>query len=413
MTDMQEPPPGHPALDEVPSDDTGIQIAVNWRSVLEYSGKSPLCNLDNVVRVLENDPEFVGKIWYDEFVDSIITTWHGDARKWIDVDDTNLQLYMQRSIGLSKVTEQMAHAAVKLAAFRNIKNECKEYLCSRVWDTQQRLNYVMAEAFGADPCTYSSDVGRCWFISMVARVLNPGCKVDTVPVLEGKQGKGKSTALGIIGGKWFTECHESVLTKDFYGVLDGYMLVEISEMHSFKKAEVDRVKGIISCRVDRYRSSYGRNTQDHPRKTVLACTTNRDDWQNDDTGARRFWPILCKDINLEWLENNRDQLFAEAVHLYKLGVCWWDVNTEDQERETNARRDVDSWEPLINDWLTARGRDKVTITEVLKECLQIEIGQHDQRLQKRVGRALRALGWDKGTVRIEGIPTKGWMKQVL
>lgn len=362
-----------------------------WDSILERTKAGYLNNLDNVVRVIENDPDIAGKIWYDEFLDQIVTTWQGKERTWRDSDDVLLQLYMQRHIGLQRIGVNTCHDAALVAAFRRPRNECREYLTSLKWDGAERLMHVMPVAFGSDDSEYASAVGRCWFISMVARVIRPGCKVDTVPVFEGSQGAGKSTALSVIGGKWFTECHESVLTKDFYGVLDGHMLVEISEMHSFTRAEVERVKGIISCQVDKYRKAYGRNTEPHPRQSVLACTTNRDDWNRDDTGARRFWPISCGHIDLDWLRTNRDQLFAEAVHLLNAGASWWDVPKLDQEAEVEKRRDVDVWEPRIDEWLV--GRTRVTTQDVLNDCLKIEISRQDQLSQKRIARVMKALGW--------------------
>ncbi len=370
---------------------------------------APLNNLDNVVRSIEADPDLKGKIWYDEFLDAIVTTWQGPQRVWKDADDVLLQLYMQRHVGLTRIGVQTCHDAALVAAFHDTRNECREWMDGLKWDGFSRLPFLMHEGFGAEENDYTAAVGRNWIISMVARVMRPGCKVDTVPVLEGSQGAGKSTALSILGGKWFCECHESVLSKDFFGVLQGHMLVEISEMHSFTRAEVERIKGIISCQVDRYRKAYGRNTEDHARQTVLACTTNRDDWQRDDTGARRFWPIRCGVMNLDWLRDNRDQLFAEAVALFKDGAAWWEVPFEMQRDEVEARRDMDGWEPLVEDWLV--GKYRIHLHELLNECLKIEPARQDQIVQKRAGRILRVLGWNRRPLRDhDGKIRKTWVR---
>lgn len=383
---LPAPPPG-----AVVDPETGeIDLQPQLDLVLMPNG-SPIMNLDNVVRAIESDPNLRGKIWYDEFLDTIMTTWQGEERQWKDADDVLLQLYMQRHVGLTRIGLQTCHDAAVVAAFHDTRNECKTWLKSHVWDGVRRLSYLMSEGLGAEENQYTEAVGRCWVMSMVARVFQPGCKVDTVPVLEGTQGAGKSTALRILGGKWFTECHENVTHKDFYEVLKGHMLVEIAEMHSFTRAEVERIKGIISCQMDRYRKSYGRNTENHPRQTVLACTTNRDDWQRDDTGARRFWPVRCGSVNHDWLRNNRDQLFAEAVHLFNQGEPWWDVPLELQNEEVESRRDSDSWEAVIGAWLWNQTRP--TTSEILSDCLKIEVGRHDQLAQKRVGRVMRVLGW--------------------
>jgi predicted P-loop ATPase len=270
-----------------------------------------------------------------------------------------------------------------------------------------RLAHMLADGFGADQNEYTQAVGRCWIVSVVARVMKPGCKVDTVPVLEGSQGIGKSTALSILGGKWFIESHESVMSKDFFGVLNGHMLVEISEMHSFTRAEVERIKGVISCQVDRYRPAYGRHTVDHPRQTVLVCTTNRDDWQRDETGARRFWPIKCGSVNLDYIRENRDNLFAEAHALYENGGVWWDVPEELQIAEVEERREIDTWEPAIQSYLL--GKTSALLSDILLDCIEIELSKQDTMAQRRVGRILRAIGWTCRVLRDGGKNRRMWV----
>ena len=135
-------------------------------------------------------------------------------------------------------------------------------------------------------------------------------------------------------------------------------------MHSFTKAEVERLKGVMSCQVDRYRAPYERRAADHPRRCVFAGTTNRDDWNRDETGARRFWPVVCGHIDLDWLTQHRDQLLAEAVYKFKNGATWWEVPREHAEREQDARRVEDPWQPIIADWLI--GRTETTTNEILQ-----------------------------------------------
>jgi len=143
----------------------------------------------------------------------------------------------------------------------------------------------------------------------------------------------------------------------------------------------------------------------------LVCTTNRDDWQRDDTGARRFWPIRCNHIDLHWITENRNQLFAEAVHRYRNTEPWWNVPADAQKQQTEARRDVDSWESIISDWLHTTARDNVQIGEILSQCLEIETKEHDQMRQKRVSRILRALGWENRVRRdSDGKNRKVWVR---
>ena len=374
---------------------------VDFMSILEWGKNGPHNNLDNSVRVLQHDPIWQGKIWYDEFLKRILTVGgNGQPREWSDADDVALSLYLQRTVGLTRVGTKTANEAATYVAKSDVRNECKEWLLSRQWDGILRLETFMSDAFGTPQDAYHAAVSRNWLISIVARVLRPGCKVDTMPVFEGSQGAGKSSALALLGGKWFVECHESVLSKDFYQVLDGHMLVEISEMHSFTKSEVERVKGVISCQVDRYRAPYDRRAESHPRAAVLSGTTNRDDWHRDDTGGRRFWPIFCHEISQDYIINQRDNLFAEAVAAFQAGANWWEMPDLDTKFEVEKRRETDSWEATIEIW--CRKMNVLRMHHLLIEALGIEVARQTMADQKRAGKCLRVLGWASRVTRSEG-----------
>ncbi len=392
----------------------GLQDRVQlWNFLgLELSGegKGPIANLDNACRILERWDGFSGSVWYDTFKERIFTAWEGDKREWNDNDDLNLTRQIQSEIYCPRMPVETVHQALRLTAHKQRKNELREWLDSLKWDGNSRLECLFTTGFGAFDKPYHSEVGKCFLLGMVARAYRPGCKVDTMPILEGAQGTGKSSALRILGGEWFAECHESVTTKDFYQVLKGAWLVEISEMHSFDRSEVERIKGIISCAVDRYRSPYGRNAEDHPRQSVFAGTTNRDDWQRDDTGARRFWGVRCGQIDSAWLAVNRDQLFAEAVHRFNAGENWWSVPTVEAAAEADERRPRDAWEDVLRTSLD--DSRQYTMTQVLNTCLDIPPAKQDRISQLRVGSALRALGWEPRTYRsTRGITIRVWVKK--
>ena len=374
--------------------DTSIKgLQELWEQLgLEIGGSMrPHANLDNLCRILERYAPLTDVVWYDEFKEKILTSWDTDAREWNDADDLRLTRVMQSQLGIPKVSVQAVHDAVILVAQNRVKNEVKEWLDRLRWDGTSRLRHLLPAGFGAAVTEYHSMVGQCWLISMVARIYRPGCKVDTMPIFEGCQGAGKSTALRVLGGAWFTECHESVTSKDFYGVLKGAWLVEISEMHSFSKTEVERIKGVISCQVDRYRAPYGRNAEDHPRRSVFAGTTNRDDWNRDETGARRFWAVACGHIDLDFIATHRDQLFAEAVHLFKQGSPWWNVPADEAAEQAELRRPEDTWEEVLREFLV--DSQIYTTKDILCDALKLEVGKHDRRMEQRIAAAMRVLGW--------------------
>ncbi len=402
-----------------PNDDSGNARMFNWMRLWEElgldrtgEGKAPLSNLNNAVIVLQKHKKLADLVWYDEFAERVFTTWGGTTRReWTDADDIKLCLFMQRHVGISRMTVGTAHEATTVVAKHRTRNELTEWLDSLEWDGEVRLPLLMPTGFGAEDAEYSRCVGVCWMIGMVARAYRPGEKVDHMPVFEGGQGIGKSTALAKIGGPWFTECHESVLTKDFYGVLQGKLLVEIAEMHSFTKSEVDRIKGVITCQVDRYRAPYGRNTEDHPRRSVFAGTTNRYDWNRDETGARRFWPIRCGVINLDWIVVNRDQLFAEAVDRYRHGELWWDVPIVEARAEQEARRQDDTWEETIEEFFKGLMLTETTTAYVLENALRMKPADQDRASQLRVASAMRLLGWESIVKRYGEKIRRVWVKK--
>jgi hypothetical protein len=353
----------------------------------------PLINMAAVWNVLSNHSRWAGRIWYDTFLERIITTAFSDvATEWTDNHEREVLLWLQGAMELGTASSVDVKSAIQLIASREKRNELSDWLQSLTWDNQARVDQVASTGFGVKQSDYASTVGRCWLISAVARALQPGCKVDTMPIFEGSQGAGKSTALNRLGGKWFSEIHNDIREKDFFASLKGKWILEISEMHAFSRAEVNRIKGIISCQVDRYRVPYETHSTDHPRQSVFAGTTNRDDWQTDPTGARRFWPLRCGKVNIDWIEANREQIWAEAVHLQRSGVNWWSVPVEQAEAEASARVPVDTWQEVLENALD--DRRAYTMAQIMGEILKIEVRDQDRRNQLRVADIIRTLGFE-------------------
>lgn len=375
------------------------------------ANNSPLTTLDNTIRALHAHPELRAAIWYDEFKQRLMTNWRtvdNQPREWSDRHNLMLQLWFQRRLGMHSMTSSLASDAATAIGIGDIRNCVTDYLSALKWDGELRLDNLLPVGFGTENNNYLRSVGRCWMIGMVARALRPGCKVDTMPVFEGVQGAMKSTALRVlVGNEWFAEASESVMSKDFFQALQGKLLVEIGEMDTFSRGEVAAVKRVMSCMVDRYRVPYGKIAEDHPRMGVFAGTTNKDDWNRDETGARRFWPVACGVINIQWLRANREQLFAEAVAAYLDNAPWWDVPAEDARREQDKRRPDDAWHDDIESFV--RGKAWITTTEVLTDCVKLELSRHTGIEQRRVGNVMRALGWRKEVRRVSSAQVqRGW-----
>lgn len=389
------------------SADTGTSVSTSVQRIprhaiteaygLEASEKGPYTSTANIVRVLMQAPELRQTIWFDEFLERMMTVWNPDGeplttpREWSDVDDIRLQVHLQESLGMPKLGKLMVADAVQMVSQRDRRNEAQAYLNGLTWDGTQRLNRFLPDCFGTEDSDYTQQAGRNFWVSLAARIQKPGCKVDTMLVLEGSQGAGKSQALAIVGGQWFAEAHESPAEKDFYLNLAGKILIEIGEMDAFNRSEVTKVKQVISCQTDRYRAPYERRAADHPRRGVFAGTTNRDDWNKDETGARRFWPVYVGQIDHQKISETRDQCFAEAASLLANGATWWEMPVADTLAEQEARREMDAWEDEIEHFLL--GRSEVLLADILSDLLQIPIDRQDKQVQSRCAKALRVLGW--------------------
>lgn len=365
-----------------------------WGLQLTPKGE-PLSNLRNAVTVLESAPQFKGRVWYDEFLQRIVTLNGGaKAREWHDADDISTALFMQSELGITRIGRDLVNQAVISTSHQNKRNCVRDWMDSLTYDGTKRIDHFFCDFMGVADSEYVFAAARNFWLSLIARAYQPGCKVDNMIVLEGSQGVGKSTALQIIGGEWFAEQHESATNpKGFAEILQGKLLIEISEMDSFNRAEVNRVKQTVSCPSDRFRASYGRYAIDHPRTCIFVGTTNRDDWNRDETGARRFWPIACSGaIDLEGIRNAREQLFAEAVTRHKAGEAHWQMPLEETRVEQEARYQHDPWLERVKEIL--KGKSEVTTAKIMEE-MGLELIKRGRPEQMRVGQCLRFLGWPK------------------
>lgn len=196
--------------------------------------------------------------------------------------------------------------------------------------------------------------------------------------------------------------HEQITSKDFFMSLQGKMIIELSELDSFSKAEGTRIKQVLTCRTDRYRAPYGRSSKDNPRMSIFVGTTNERHYLKDSTGARRFWPMTIKTIDLEKIRRDRDQLFAEAVFELKSGADWYHMPGSETALVQEDRRQFDEWENAVAAFLV--GKREVELKDVAA-AVGVDQGKLDAQTQRRIGSLIRRRGWERRVVRRDAFTT--------
>ncbi len=336
------------------------------------------------------------KFGYDEMRCAVVLM-EENKRPLTDVDVLNVQEWAQNA-GLQRISKETVHDGVTSQAHANSFHPVKDYLDGLNWDGAQRLDTWLSRYLGAEPSDYASAIGRMFLTSMVARVYRPGCKVDYMLVFEGEQGDEKSTACRVLAGvDYFSDNLPPLEHKDSSQHLRGKWLIEIAEMHRFDKAETALLKSFITRQEERYRPSYGRNEVFEPRQCCFIGTTNKNIYLRDETGGRRFWPVKISVIDIEGLKRDRDQLFAEAVHLYRNGSRWWpdrDFEEDHIKPEQDARFEEDAWEEPIGEFLKGIMPDmRIKIHELARDALQLEKARIGTTETRRIVAILTKLKW--------------------
>lgn len=328
-----------------------------WKAELEYtkSGKL-LCNIANIILILENDPALAGHIVHDLFtgMDSAKDglPWNKNANQWTDTDDANLRVWLEKHYDITG-KEKIADALTAVLT-RHSYHPIRDYLSGLTWDGVPRLDRIIIDYMGAEDSELNRAMSRKHFVAAVARVFNPGCKYDYCLIMSGAEGIGKSTLLRVMGGRWFNDSITTLEGKEGMEQLRRAWVVELGELSSIKRSDVEQVKAHLSKQVDIYRAAYARRVLEHPRQCVFCGTTNEALFLKGDTGNRRFWviPVVAELRKYrDWSEairRDRDQLWAEAVHYYKQGEpLYLSEELEAQAKQRQQDFNDDNDDPIV------------------------------------------------------------------
>jgi hypothetical protein len=306
-----------------------------------------------------------------------------------------------------------------LAAYLRRYDPLKDFLNGLAWDGRPRLHRLFIDYIrcrvpdnGGEP--YLETLAKRWLTGGVARGLTPGCKMDNILHLEGAQGVGKTTALDILGGKFYADTELNFEDKDAKMMCARYWLMELAEGVSLTRSSKELRKGFLSRRVDSFRAPYAAGLGDHPRRAFFASTTNEDDYLDDVTGHRRDWVVEVLSVDVMGLRRDREQLLAEAVHLFKTGFEWHMTESENviaAEQAANRSRG-DAVAEKIEAWILgtepANRLHRFTTATIIERALGETVGRG---MEGRVNSALKGqLGCtkDKHPVRDGGQRVRMW-----
>lgn len=334
------------------------QYDSDWASYLQRNEEGTIKpTLHNVEMIVRNDRRFRGVIGLNQFTQEITqigrprrfklrkespkpirqlegTIWelsdpvNGDL--WKEVQDADVRLILeaperQGGYGLKTSGRDLTDAINKVA-YRNGFHPVRGYLNGLVWDGEARAATLFVDYLGAEDNPYHREAALKWLLGAVTRIFEPGHKFDFVPILEGAQGKRKSTFISVLARHWSAELEGDFHdTKGMVERMQGAWILEMPELQGFSKSDVQTIKGFISRTMDKVRPAYARRVQEYPRQCVFMGSTNEIEYLRDSTGGRRFWPITCTvvEIDTDRLIRNIDQIWAEAVAMYREWRVRW------------------------------------------------------------------------------------------
>jgi len=408
-----------------------IQVAKSepWTSsILRDSKGEPKTCLANAVTILDNHPDWKDTISLNERTAEIVlskappcdrTSVFGPyPRPVTDGDLSRIAQWFGQVMHIGDVP--VMRAMLPPAERRKFDPVCDE-LSAVAWDQVQRISTLFTRYCDARdaPPEYLSAVARKWLVQCVARAFAPGCQGDLTLILQGHQGAAKTSFFRVLAGKYFGENPPRDMGQKMQEFIRGPWIVEFGELSSFARSELEDVKAFLTNLIDRYRPAYGQTTGNFPRRCAFGGSTNKSIYLHDITGNRRFAPVSVGEINIAELKRDRDQIWAEALHLYRSGATWH-VSREEISMfsvQQNARTSVDSIIPAISEalekgikrsifglsltpmlpwekpseWSIEPNAQKVTTSDIAKYVLGAR--DHDTRMQSRIHSAMQSLGW--------------------
>ncbi|WP_322893488.1 MULTISPECIES: virulence-associated E family protein [unclassified Yoonia] len=401
----------------------------DWEDhLIRNKNGNPTFNTFNASVIAQNHPALKECFTFDEFKQvNFITAplpYSGEHKKTFkgremkDSDAVRVTAFFNR-LGYPAATKGVIEDAITLACEASTFHPVRAYLESLpAWDGVKRCDSWLRDYCGVkyedeDHRVFVENIGSKWLIAAVARIIQPGCKVDTILVFEGKQGLKKSSAFkALFGEEFFGDSLPPMNNKDSSDYLRGKWGIELPEIEEYlKESKRDVFKSFISRSTEDFRPAYGRREIRYQRQCVFSGTVNSsvtDPYLGDQSGNRRIWPVAAGQCDAGAIARDRDMLWAEALHRFNAGEEWWLTKEVEAlaERQQELRLYVDPWAAEIEQYLDGINATEASCTTIAKDALKLEMSALGRAVTGRISSILANLGWKRSGSFTAG-PEKG------
>jgi predicted P-loop ATPase len=385
-----------------------------------------LASIDNVTKAVASQSFIQHRVAFDTFNDTTMLAPVGteDWRALTDADYTSLRILMERR-GFKPVSKDMARDSVEFVVSNNQLDSAITWLAALPWDGVPRLDEFLPRYFGAEDTDYTRAVSEYMWTALAGRIMSPGCQADMMPILVGGQGVGKSTGVAALvpDPDFFFELDFARKEEDLARQMRGRLVAEVGELKGLHSREIEHIKAYITRTHENWVPKFKEFATSFPRRCLIVGTTNKHEFLGDETGERRFLPVVVTAVDRTAIVRDRLQLWAEARERFLVvGVRW--AEAERLARGVHSRHKlVDPWLDDISNWLcavpefadadgspVANGARPFTTSELLAG-LGIEVRNKNNLQDKRAAAILAGLGYVNRNRRIDGHQRRAWLKE--
>lgn len=407
-----------------PDDSVFDQDKASGQSAHRNRNGAIVANLPNLEKALLH-PGCAGvMLKSDTFLgQTLIRTKGQDWRPINDSDYTEVRLRLEKHCDFAPIAKEMIRDMMDLVATRFTYDSATQWAQSLQWDGQPRVAGFFKHYFACEASDYHRAVSLYLWTAMAGRLLEPGIKADMVPILVGEQGVGKTSAVMALVpfDDWFAEINLGERDDDLLRSIKGKAVCEIGELRGLHTKDSEGIKSLITRRVDEWIPKYKEHKVRYARRCVFIGTTNETQFLADPTGNRRWLPVKVQKADIEAIKADREQLWAEAVYLFKqFGIQHQQAEALAKAQHAEFERE-DGWVAIIAKWLDAPNaqqpsqnnseRTALTGVTIATEALGLQAGQVSTHHLIRIGAAMKKLGWAREQKRTSGARTWFYMKE--